>query len=116
MAKREAGAAHESDGSEATVGRIRPAAEAAAGPKKKRGITGRLVLVALLGAAAWFGGNAGYAWWTDGRFLVTTDDAYVAADITTLAAKASGYVTEVMVADNQAVKKGDVLARVDSGD
>jgi len=133
MAKREANAAHESDGSEATVTQIRPAAEAApkhigeaphheaaaapaAQPKKKRGITGRLVLVALLGAAAWFGGNAGYAWWTDGRFLVSTDDAYVAADITTLAAKASGYVTEVMVADNQAVKKGDVIARVDSGD
>ena len=64
MAKREAGAAHESDGSEATVGQIRPAAEAATQPRKKRGITGRLVLVALLGAAAWFGGNAGYAWWT----------------------------------------------------
>ena len=42
----------------------------------------------------------------DGRFLVTTDDAYVAADITTLAAKASGYVTEVMVADNQAGEEG----------
>ena len=134
MAKREANAAHESDGSEATVTQIRPAAEASPGtphhapaashaapapaapPKKKRGIVGRLVLVALLGAAAWFGGKAGYAWWIDGRFLVTTDDAYVAADITTLAAKASGYVTEVMVVDNQAVKKGDVVARIDDGD
>ncbi|SCM71299.1 Multidrug resistance efflux pump [uncultured Pleomorphomonas sp.] len=143
MAKREGNAAHESDGSEATVTAIRPAsehapqqtpphtheakpgphlvergkpAEAAAEPPKKKGILGRLVLVALIGAAAWFGGKAGYAWWIDGRFLVTTDDAYVAADITTLAAKASGYVTEVMVADNQAVKKGDVLARIDSGD
>lgn len=132
MAKREANAAHDSDGSEATVTQIRPAAEAApkhadeasqrgaaapaAQPKKKRSVVSRLVLVALLGTATWFGGKAGYAWWTDGRFLVTTDDAYVAADITTLAAKASGYVTEVMVADNQAVKKGDVIARVDSGD
>ncbi len=135
MAKREANAAHETDGSEATVTQIRPTGEAAhkpvgeaphhaaatqppktAEPKKKSNVTGRLVLVALLGAAAWFGGKAGYAWWTDGRFLVTTDDAYIAADITTLAAKASGYVTEVMVADNQLVKKGDVLARVDSGD
>ncbi|PKR88703.1 hemolysin D [Pleomorphomonas diazotrophica] len=137
MAKREANAAHDSDGSEATVTQIRPAAEAApkhvdeapeaprhaagdgkpaAQPKKPRSVVSRLVLIALLGTAAWFGGKTGYAWWTDGRFLVTTDDAYVAADITTLAAKASGYVTEVMVADNQAVKKGEVIARVDSGD
>ncbi|MBS1164829.1 MAG: emrK [Proteobacteria bacterium] len=153
MAKREANAAHESDGSEATVTAIRPTGEMTHGapqhaneapgapqrvheapsapqrvheakpaaapgaqPKKKRGIVSRVIFVALLGAAAWFGGNYGYAWWTDGRFLITTDDAYVAADITTLAAKASGYVTDVMVADNQMVKKGDVIARVDSGD
>ncbi len=144
MAKRETNAAHEIEGVDATVTALHPAGEAGHGtrihevaqpaaeapqrtseakpaatapePKKKRSVVGRLVLVALLGAAAWFGGNAGYAWWTDGRFLVTTDDAYVAADITTLAAKASGYVTEVMVADNQAVKKGDVIARIDSGD
>jgi membrane fusion protein (multidrug efflux system) len=134
MAKREGNAAHESDGSDATVTPIRPAAEASPGaphhapadshaapapaapPKKKRGIVGRLVLVALIGTAAWFGGKAGYAWWIDGRFLVTTDDAYVAADITTLAAKASGYVTDVLVADNTAVKKGDVIARIDDGD
>ncbi len=153
MAKREANAAHESDGSEATVTAIRPTGEAAHGapqrvhevaeaphrvheapnapqranegkpaasadtqPKKKSGIMGRLILVALLGAAAWFGGKEGYAWWTDGRFLISTDDAYVAADITTLAAKASGYITDVMVADNQTVKKGDIIARIDSGD
>lgn len=159
MAKREANAAHETDGAEATVTQIRPAGEAGHGPqqrvhevapqhtheapsapqrpaeapsapqraneakpaaetkpKKKRGIISRVIFVALFGAAAWFGGNYAYSWWTDGRFLISTDDAYVAADITTLAAKASGYVTDVMVADNQTVKKGDVIARIDSGD
>lgn len=140
MAKREANAAHESDGSEATVTQIRPAAEAApqrvqeapsapqqpaaptakaspeAPAKKKGSIVSRVIMVGLLGAAAWFGGKYGYEWWIDGRFLITTDDAYVAADITTLAAKATGYITDVMVADNQVVKKGDLIARIDSGD
>jgi membrane fusion protein (multidrug efflux system) len=131
MAKREADAALDS-GAEGTVTSLRPAAEAGHGtphhmvadahvtpvvpPKKKNGIVGKLVLVALLGVAGWYGGNAGYHWWTDGRFLVTTDDAYVAADITTLAAKASGYITEVTVAENTPVKTGDVIARIDDGD
>lgn len=131
MAKREADAALDS-GVDGTVTSLRPAAEAGhsaphhtvadahvtpvAPPKKKNGIVGKLVLVALLGVAGWYGGNAGYHWWTDGRFLVTTDDAYVAADITTLAAKASGYITEVTVAENTQVKTGDVIARIDDGD
>lgn len=130
MAKREADAALDS-GVDGTVTSLRPAAEAGHGaphhtvadahvtpvaPPKKKGIVGKLVLVALLGVAGWYGGNAGYHWWTDGRFLVTTDDAYVAADITTLAAKASGYITEVTVAENTPVKTGDVIARIDDGD
>ena len=45
----------------------------------------------LLAAAA-YGGHLGYDWWTDGRFLVGTDDAYVQGDITLLAANAEGYV------------------------
>ena len=46
------------------------------------------------------GGWYGYHWWTVGRFMVSTDDAYVRADNTTLAAKVSGYVASVFVADN----------------
>lgn len=71
-----------------------------------------VVLAGLLGAAGWYG----YDWWTNGRFIVSTDDAYVKADTTILAAKASGYVTEVLVRDNAQVKAGDVLARIDDGD
>lgn len=48
--------------------------------------------------------------------MIATDDAYVRADITLLAAKVSGYVTEVLVDNNQSVKAGDVIARIDSGD
>lgn len=90
-------------------------AEPPAGLRRKRPI-GRYVLFLLLAGAAVWGGRTGYTWWTDGRFLVETDDAYVAADITTLSAKATGFITEVLVSDNEPVKVGDVIARIDDGD
>ena len=69
----------------------------------------------LLGAVA-YGGHLGYDWWTDGRFLVSTDDAYVQGDITVLASKMIGYVTDFDVDNNQRVRAGDVIARIDDGD
>jgi membrane fusion protein (multidrug efflux system) len=53
-------------------------------------------------------------WWTVGRFVETTDDAYLKADSVTIAPKVSGYITEVLVADNQAVEAGAPLARLDT--
>src|SRR5262245_37479991 len=76
----------------------------------------RLVLAAVLLGAAAYGGHLGYDWWTDGRFLVTTDDAYVQGDITVLASNAVGYVTDFDVENNQRVRAGDVIARIDDGD
>ncbi|MCF8500896.1 MAG: HlyD family secretion protein, partial [Rhodospirillum sp.] len=69
-------------------------------------------------AAALVAGVAvqGYEWWTVGRFHVSTDDAYVKADVTTVAAKVAGYIASVPVAENQWVKAGDVLATLDDGD
>jgi membrane fusion protein (multidrug efflux system) len=66
-------------------------------------------LVALLGAAAW-----GARWWTVGRFIESTDDAYLQADSMTVAPKISGYVAEVFVGDNQTVAAGQPLLRLDS--
>lgn len=68
--------------------------------------------LALAVAAGWFG----YRYLTVGRFIVSTDDAYVHADTTTLAAKVSGYISAVAVADNTLVHAGDVVARIDDGD
>jgi membrane fusion protein (multidrug efflux system) len=68
--------------------------------------------VAVLAGASWFG----WDYWTVGRFLVSTDDAYVKADNTTIAPKISGYLREVMVGDNEHVKAGQVLARIDERD
>jgi membrane fusion protein, multidrug efflux system len=87
----------------------------AAPPKPRRSVRRLAVLGAVLAALAAGGYYATY-WWTTGRFLVSTDDAYVGAYTTTLAAKISGYVASVAVEDNVAVKAGDVIARIDAGD
>ncbi len=76
-----------------------------AGAGRKRVVLGGLVAAALLGA-----GSAGWDWWTEGRFIEATDDAYVLADIASISAKVSGYVRELPVANNQQVRAGDVLA------
>jgi membrane fusion protein (multidrug efflux system) len=68
--------------------------------------------LAVLAAAAGYG----YHYWTTARFLVSTDDAYVEAHSVLISPKVSGYISEVPVDDNQAVKAGQVLARIDPGD
>jgi membrane fusion protein, multidrug efflux system len=65
----------------------------------------------LLLATAW----AAY-YMTSGRFVVATDDAYVQADSTIVASRVSGYVSAVLVQDDQPVHAGDVLARIDDRD
>jgi membrane fusion protein (multidrug efflux system) len=59
-------------------------------------------------------GSAYY--WTSARFIVSTDDAYVQADSTTVASRVSGYVSAVMIEDHQPVKAGQVLALIDERD
>jgi membrane fusion protein, multidrug efflux system len=78
---------------------------------RKAALIGAAAMVALV-AGGWYGGH----WLTTGRFIVSTDDAYVRADATTLAAKISGYVSAIGVADNTYVHTGDVIARIDDGD
>ncbi|PYC30038.1 HlyD family secretion protein [Pseudomonas protegens] len=55
-------------------------------------------------------------WWYSGRFLVETDDAYLRADIVTIAPRVAGYLAAVEVQDNQPLKAGDLLARIDDSD
>ncbi len=55
------------------------------------------VALAALAGAAWYG----WDYWTVGQYLVSTDDAYVQADNTTIAPKVSGYLHEVLVGDNE---------------
>jgi len=68
--------------------------------------------LAALAAAAYLG----WEYWSVWRFEVSTDDAYVQADNTTIAPRVSGYLTQVLVNDNERVKAGQVLARIDARD
>ena len=58
----------------------------------------------------------GHDYLTTGRYLESTDDAYVKADSTIISPKVSGYIAEVLVADNEPVKAGQLLARIDDRD
>src|SRR3954463_11742622 len=69
-------------------------------------------LVLLLGAVVVIA--AGWTWvHSSGE---ATDNAYIRGDVTSLAPKVAGYVTTVEVADNQTVRTGDVLFRIDDRD
>ena len=68
--------------------------------------------LAAIGAAGWYG----YDYWTVGRFHVSTDDAYVQADTVSIAPRVSGYLVEAPAQDNETVKAGQVLARIDDRD
>jgi membrane fusion protein, multidrug efflux system len=70
-------------------------------------VAGCLVLIALI---------AGVAYWLDIRDYESTDDAFIAARSFSVSPKVSGYVVDVPVTDNQHVKAGDVLARIDQRD
>lgn len=94
-----------------------PAAESPAeAPKRprtgmKRGLFAAAA-VAVIAGGVWYG----HSWYTVGRFIVSTDDAYVSAYNTTLAPKVPGYISEVAVQDNAYVHEGDIIARIDDGD
>ncbi|HEX3864129.1 MAG TPA: HlyD family secretion protein [Stellaceae bacterium] len=77
----------------------------------KKAALGIAIIAVVAGAA-----DYGRYYWTTGQYLVSTDDAYVKADFTTIAPKVSGYIAEVLVADNQHVTAGQPLARIDDRD
>jgi membrane fusion protein (multidrug efflux system) len=81
---------------------------------KKRRIPPALigfVAVALLSGASWMTYH-----YQVGQFLEETDDAYLQSEAVTIAPKLSGYVEEVLVKDNQQVKAGQPLVRIDPRD
>jgi membrane fusion protein (multidrug efflux system) len=79
-------------------------------PRKnsKAGIIFLIILVIAACAGAWY--------YYQFRDQVSTDDAQVDGHISAVAPKISGNVVEVLVKDNQSVKAGDVLVRIDSRD
>lgn len=77
----------------------------------RRAILSVVLLVAVAG-----GGFLGYRWWTEGRFVESTDNAYVHADITVVSPRVAGYVRDVRAVDNASVRAGDVLMTIDDRD
>jgi membrane fusion protein, multidrug efflux system len=77
----------------------------------KRTAFGLALALGIAGAA-----DFGYGYLTTGRYLESTDDAYVKADSTIVSPKVSGYLADVLVGDNQPVKAGQLLARIDDRD
>jgi membrane fusion protein (multidrug efflux system) len=90
-----------------------PAATRAAKRPITRGQLALLGLGALLAlGAAWYGAE----WWRVGRFIETTDDAYVGGNVTPIAPHVAGFVQQILVTDNQFVRAGQPLVRLDPRD
>ena len=71
----------------------------------------RLFILLLIGALI-FVVMREWDWWVGSATLQRTDDAYLQADTTPLAAKVPGYVSRVLVEDFQRVHGGDVLVEI----
>lgn len=86
----------------------------AASPQRHRRL--RLVLgtaaaVAILVGAIWFVRHQLY-----GKYQQHTEDAYLQADSVTVSARVSGYISQVLVRENQDVKAGQPLLRIEAPD
>ena len=97
---------------------IGPATDLGAQPRRAAFVRRlRITLLAAAGlAAVAAAADFGWSYWTVGQFAVSTDDATVQADNTTIAPKVSGYISHVLVGDNEPVKAGQTLARIDDRD
>jgi membrane fusion protein (multidrug efflux system) len=94
----------------ATAPAAAPAAAAPKSGKRKLVLMGVGTLLALAAA------SYGTYYVLVGRFYVSTDDAYVRANNTTLGARVSGHISAILPGDNAVVRTGDVMFRIDDGD
>jgi membrane fusion protein (multidrug efflux system) len=86
-------------------------------PQKNRSAILKRVALAVLIVATGLGvGKLAYEWWTVGRFIENTDDAYVGGDVTVIAPKVAGFIAQLDVTDNQQVHAGDLLLKLDDRD
>ena len=77
----------------------------------KRLAPAALTLLVAVGTAKY-----GHDWWTIGRFIETTDDAYAGGNVTAVSPHVAGFIAEILVADNQHVEAGQLLIRLDARD
>jgi len=92
-----------------------PSADTPSPPRPKPGKR-RFVMVGVVGLLALAAISYGVHYFVVGRFYISTDDAYVRANNTTLGARVSGHVAAILPGDNTVVSAGDVVFRIDDGD
>src|SRR5438067_8996226 len=90
-----------------------PPAAASVAPKSGKR---KLVLMAIVTLLALAAASYGVHYVLVGRFHVSTDDAYVRANNSTLGARVSGHVAAILPGDNSLVRTVDVIFRIDDGD
>lgn len=88
-----------------------PEATPSSGGARKRIVLGILLTVLIVGGA-----SIAIHWWTVGRFIESTDDAYAKADIVFMAPQVGGTIANIHVADNAHVNRGDALFGIDPSD
>jgi membrane fusion protein (multidrug efflux system) len=98
-------AQHEAPAPDASA---QPVAVPAAGGVRKKVLLGVAAVAVLV--AGWFGVD----WLTNGRFNISTDNAQLRSDIARVTPKIEGYVKTVHVAENQTVKRGDLLIELEA--
>ena len=76
----------------------------------------KLVLPGILGLVALAAAAYGVHYLLVGRFYISTDDAYVRANNTTLGARVSGHLSAILAGDNSLVRAGEVVFKIDDGD
>ena len=83
--------------------------DAALKHKRKKALTvvGLILLIVALAYAVWA---------IFFNHFISTDNAYVGAETASITSMVNGQVAEVLVSDTKAVKKGDLLLRIDNRD
>jgi membrane fusion protein, multidrug efflux system len=81
-------------------------------PRKRRRTRMLLGVMAVLVVAS--GGVYGRYWYLVGRFIESTNNAYLRADQVAMAPRVSGQVSDIYVRDNEDVVAGQALVKIDS--
>lgn len=70
-----------------------------------------IILALVIALGSW-----GKSWFLERQKYESTDDAYLKANMLLISPKVQGYVTQLLIDDNQVVKKGDLLAVIENRD
>ena len=75
-----------------------------------------LMYAGLAGTLALGAARYGYDWWSVGRFIESTDDAYAGGNVTPISPHVAGFVAQILAGDNEYVRAGQPLIRLDDRD